>query len=274
MAAPAESSWVARKWWDLQRFGLTPDKLARRVRNPDAPPVLLVSIPKSGTHLLERALCLHPLLFRKVAPTLSRRSIDQKWGGVEGLAQRLQPGQVAVSHLRYVDGDAEVLARRGVKTLFMIRNPRDLLVSLVHYNVDREDIRVHGLYANLPDQKERLRPAIVGDPANRIPSIGRRLELYRGWLDSGALVVRFEDLVGASGGGDHDTQLDTLRSIFRHLEVPTDERLLHEIRAKVFSTASPTFRKGSIGQSKQAFDEELEALYRQQAGEVVGAYGY
>jgi hypothetical protein len=236
--------------------------------------VLLVSIPKSGTHLLERALCLHPLLFRKVAPTLSRKSIDEKWGGLDGLAERLQPGQVAVSHLRFHDGYADVLARHGVKALFMIRNPRDVLVSLVHYNLDRDDIRVHELYANLPDQKERLRLAITGDPANRIPSIGERLDLYRGWLDSGALVVRFEDLVGASGGGDQDTQLDTLRAIFRHLGVPADERLVRDIRGKVFSSASPTFRKGAIGQSKLAFDDELETLYRERAGDAVSAYGY
>jgi hypothetical protein len=274
MVSSGPAGRLARTWWDLQRFGLTPDKLPRRIRNPHAPPVFLVSIPKSGTHLLERALCLHPMLYRRLERTLSRKTIEGRFGGLDALAGRLRPGQVAIAHLRYREGDPDILARHGIKTLFMVRNPRDLLVSLVHYNLDREDIRVHDLYANLPDQKARIRLAIEGDPANRIPSIGERLGVYRGWLDSAALVVRFEDLIGASGGGTEDRQLETLLGIYRHIGVPADGRLVRGIRSKVFSSASPTFRTGSIGQSKDAFDEELEALYREQVGEIARGYGY
>ena len=72
VASSGPAGRLTRAWWDLQRFGLTPDKLPRRVHNPQAPPVFLISIPKSGTHLLERALCLHPLLYRRLERTLSR----------------------------------------------------------------------------------------------------------------------------------------------------------------------------------------------------------
>jgi hypothetical protein len=274
MPGNGASGWLAGRWWTLQRFGLTPRKLLRRSRNPDAHPVLLVSVPKSGTHLLERALCLHPSLYRRLAPTLLRRSIDRRWGGLDGLATRLRGGQVAVAHLRFREDYPEVLARHGVRTLFMVRDPRDVLVSLVHFAPGRKDFAPGRVYAQQPELKDRIRTAIVGKPEEKIPSIADRLDQYRGWLDSGALVVRFEDLVGASGGGDPERQVELLAGIYRHIGVPSNEELLRKIQGKVFSSASPTFRSGAIGQSKSAFDDDLEELFQRTAGQVAAAYGY
>ena len=269
-----ESDWLARRWWTLERFGLTPGKLPRRVWNRGVPAVLVVSVPKSGTHLLERALCLHPQLYRKLVPTLRRKVIDRRWGGVGDLASRLRGGQVALAHLRFREDDPRVLDRHGIRTLFMIRDPRDVLVSLVQFAPGRSGFDPGKVYAAYPGMKERLRVAIEGRPEDKIPSIADRLGMFRGWLDSGALVVRFEDLVGASGGGDPERQLEQLDRIFRHIGVQTGDRKLREIQAKVFSSASPTFRAGAIGQSRIVFDGELEELFRRQAGELAAEYGY
>src|SRR5262249_47770326 len=105
--APA-AAWVSRQRWTLERFGLSPGKLPRRIADPGAPRVFCVSIPKSGTHLLERALCLHPALYRKFVPTVSGENIG-KWNGLEGLVGRIRPGQVVVSHLRHSDRDQRTL---------------------------------------------------------------------------------------------------------------------------------------------------------------------
>ena len=61
---------LSKTWWDLKRFGMTPDKIWRRRGRPDLPKIFCVSVPKSGTHLLERVLCLHPRLYRKFMSTL------------------------------------------------------------------------------------------------------------------------------------------------------------------------------------------------------------
>jgi len=53
---------AARHAWTFRRFGLSPRKLVARIGNRTEPPILCVSLPKAGTHLLERALCLHPRL--------------------------------------------------------------------------------------------------------------------------------------------------------------------------------------------------------------------
>jgi hypothetical protein len=232
-----------------------------------------VSIPKSGTHLLERALCLHPALYRKLVPTVSGQNIG-KWGGLPGLVERIRPGQVVVSHLRHSDEDERTLAEAGLGGLFMVRNPRDLVVSQIHYVTKRTDHRLHDLFTALPDARARLRTAITGDPTAGLPSIAERLSYFQGWLTSGLFVVRFEDLVGASGGGDADRQRDLLRAVFEHLGVDAGAPRVEAVAQRLFSADSPTFRSGQVGSSRDFFDDELEDLFRRTIGDHAVPYGY
>jgi len=269
----AAGTWVARQRWTLERFGLSPAKLPRRAGGGGTPRVFCVSIPKSGTHLLERALCLHPALYRKLVPTVSGENLE-RLGGLERLAGRMRPGQVVVSHLRHSDEAERTLARAGVRGLFMIRHPRDILVSQIHYATSRADHRTHDLFASLPDERARLRAAIVGDPGRGLPSIAQRLGYFRGWLSSGFLVVRFEDLVGAAGGGDTERQRDLLRGIFEHAGVDASGPVLDHVARRLFSSDSPTFRSGQVGSSEQFFDAELDELLRSTVGDGALPYGY
>jgi hypothetical protein len=268
----AAGGWAARRW-TLERFGLSPGKLPRRVLNAGAPRVFCVSIPKSGTHLLERALCLHPALYRKFLPTVSDENVA-KWGGLLRLAGKIRPGQVVCSHLRFSERYPTDLDVNQVRGLFMVRNPRDLVVSQIHYVTKRSDHRLHDLFSALPDAKAKLRLAIAGDAEHNLPSIGQRLGYFEGWLHTDLLVVRFEDLVGDAGGGDAGRQRDTLRSIFGHLGVDAGQKRLDAVSERLFSADSPTFRKGAIGQSKDFFDDELEELFRRSIGDRAAPYGY
>jgi len=266
-------TWVARQRWTLERFGLSPGKLPRRAGGGAAPRVFCVSIPKSGTHLLERALCLHPALYRKLIPTVSGENLG-RLGGLERLVGRMRPGQVVVSHLRHSDDAERTLSRAGVRGLFMVRHPRDILVSQIHYATSRADHRTHELFASLPDERARLRAAIVGDPDRGLPSIAQRLAYFRGWLSSGFLVVRFEDLVGAAGGGDAERQRELLRGIFQHVGVDAGDGVVDHVATRLFSSDSPTFRSGQVGSSHEFFDAELEELLRTTVGHGAVPYGY
>lgn len=232
-----------------------------------------VSIPKAGTHLLERALCLHPRLYRKVLPTVSDETID-KYGDLGGLLERVRQGQVIVSHLRFDPEYPSILARREAHAIFLIREPRDIVVSQVHYVSKTGGHRHHDAFAAEPGMKEKLRLAIAGDPAAGVASIRERLDAYAGWLGSGCLVVRFEDLIGPDGGGDRPSQLRALGSIYRFLGLKADEAFIGSVGDVLFSPASPTFRKGSIGQWRNVFDPELETLIADRAGESMMRYGY
>ncbi len=258
--------------WSFERFGLSPAKLRYRVSDPGAPKVLCVSIPKAGTHLLERALCLHPRLYRKLLPTVSEENVD-RWNGVAALLAKIRPGQVVASHLRFRPGYPEIIASRDVRPIFLIRDPRDIVVSQVHYVSKRADHRLHAVFGALPDMRARMHLAIAGDTERGVVSIADRLHYFAGWLDT-ALVVRFEDLVGPHGGGARDRQAAAIRSIYDFLGIDLDEQELTSIAQRLFSAESPTFRSGAIGGWRRAFDPGLTALFNAIVGEGIEPYGY
>lgn len=258
--------------WTLDRFGFSPEKIRHRLSDSRPPAVFCVSIPKAGTHLLERALCLHPMLYRKLLPTVSEENIG-RWNGLQDLLSRLRPGQILASHLRFRPEYPDILNASGVHGIFLIRDPHDIIVSQVHYISKRKDHRAHALFTSLPDMRSRLRVAITGDAAHRLPSIGERLDYFAGWLDMN-LVIRFEDLVGPSGGGSAATQSAAVASIFRSISLPIDDASVASICDRLFSSDSPTFRQGSIGGWRRSFDPELDQLFAEVVGDRSVRYGY
>ena len=103
--------------WNAERFGLTPAKIRVRLRTDDTPRVLCISIPKSGTHLVERALCLHPRLYRKIVPTVHSEN-EEQLGGLSRICERLRPGQIVVAHLGYGETQARVVSESAIRTIF------------------------------------------------------------------------------------------------------------------------------------------------------------
>jgi len=264
---------LVRRTWTLQRFGLTPQKLLARVRNREEPAILCVSLPKAGTHLLERALCLHPHLYRRVVPTLHDKNIN-RWGGLERLLERLHPGQILVSHLHFRPEYPHLLARTGVRCLFLVRDPRDILVSQAFYIAGDRGHYLHHLFAPLPDTEARVRVGITGDSVHGLLPLQRRLSAFAGWLNASALVVRYEALIGGMGGGDIAAQHATLGAIYRAVGISPSDALLSSISARLFSRASPTFRKGTTGQWKQHLTPTLLTLLEREAAEELKRYGY
>ena len=252
--------------WTAERFGLTPRKLAGRLHPGGLPKVLCVALPKAGTHLLERAVCLHPRLYRKIRPTLNPQNVGS--AGLEGVLRDLYPGQVLFAHLPF-EPDVDP---GGVKVLFIVRDPRDVAVSLAHYIHRRFDHPLHFAYSVRPDVRSRIELAILGDADARppAPSLESLLAGFSGWLENGALVIRFEDLVGPQGGGNAETQARTVAALYEHLGLEFPPWLPEQI----FSTASPTFRKGQIGQWREHFDPGLEELFEASTGQWREVYGY
>lgn len=240
--------------------------------NPGAPRVLCVSLPKAGTHLLERAVCLHPALYRRLAPTINGKELRRR-GGAQRFLSHLAPGQVVVSHLRFDPELVEVSRDLGVRPVFMIRDPRDVVISQVRYVVSRRDHWAHDLFESRSPY-ERLRLAIVGDRERHLPSLAERLAAYEGWLRSDVFLLRFEDLVGEAGGGDAARQIEVVADLYRFLGVVYDDARVADVCGRLFSNESPTFRKGTIGQWREVLDDDLTDLIRELAGSQLERYGY
>ena len=262
------------KMWTFERFGLTPAKLRYRVWNPGVASVLCISIPKAGTHLLERAICLHPRLHRKFLPTVVRvRGMDE-WDGLDALLASLRSGQLAIAHLPYHETYRGVLSRHDVKTIFLMRDPRDIVVSQVHYIERLAHHPHHEVFSRRTAGRERLKLAILGDPDAGIPSIRERLDRFAGWLNTADLSVRFEDLIGPAGAGDRGRQEHAVRSIYNLLHVDVDDVFVQRVCDSLFSGDSPTFRKGRIEQWRGDFDPEIVAMFERVVDGAMDPFGY
>lgn len=231
------------------------------------PRVFINSVPKSGTHLVERAL---QLMHVSTQPPLFLSSADSSWFAPAGdepsvpvgigmpmpastarLRARLShlpEGQVITGHVPWSAAMADLLQDLGYRMLLATRDPRDIAVSLAHHIATQPAHRLHTRFAAMTPE-ERITAAICG--TDGLQSLHARLAAVRPWTQHPiVLPVRFEDLVGARGGGDDAAQLRAIQSISSHLGIsPTDLSL---VALNLFGH-SPTFRKGLIGQWRTAF---------------------
>ncbi len=259
-------------------------RAAARFGSLRASPVLFAnSFPKSGTHLLTQVL----EGFTRVAPAaLSGLPAVVMFDGPTGQPRplnvilrdldRLRPGDVGYGHLHALPEIVERLCAPGWATFFIYRDPRDVVVSHVHYVTEMSPDHVHhAYYRALPDFEARLRTSILGRPDLDVPfpDIRARFEPYLGWMDCPeVLALRFEDFI--------THREETLLRVVEHaqargLSLPLGvDATLRALDSAMDPRRSPTFRSGKIGKWREAFTSEMEALFREVAGDLLERLGY
>lgn len=256
-------------------------------------PVLFAnSFPKSGTHLLTQVL----QGFTRIGPAVdSGLSAIVTFDGFTGQPRpldailadlyRLKPGDIAYGHLHAVPPIVDYLCQDSFASYFILRDPRDVVVSHVHYIIDMAPAHIHHHYFQevLSTFDERLRVSICGMDAAAVsrpeiafPSITARFEPYLGWLDrSEVLVLRFEDFI-------HRRQ-ETLLRIINHavkrgfpLNGNGDncQEAIQVLNASIAPEHSPTFRRGKIGGWREEFSPENISIFKKVAGDLLIHLGY
>ena len=184
-------------------------------------------------------------------------------------------------HLTYSDERAQLLANLGFRMALIIRDPRDIVVSHFHYvTYGSRRHRLHAYYASLSDDQTRLMVSIKGvlepqdDPAVRLLDIDRRCRAFLTWIDHGACVVRFENLVGPHGGGSHEAQRKEIHRLAEHARVELDEQAIERIASRVYHPTSSTFRKGHTGDWKNHLTPEHKTAFKRVAGQLLIDLGY
>ena len=116
-----------------------------------AVPVLFAnSFPKSGTHLLTQVLAAFsdlgpvvnsglPAILTYDGPTGQQRPTNKILREIN----RLLPGDVGYGHLHALPEIVTAICRTGIAPYFVYRDPRDVVVSHVHYLTELAPNHVH-----------------------------------------------------------------------------------------------------------------------------------
>lgn len=232
--------------------------------------ILFVSIPKSGTHLLKKAL-------RKITHYLPIR-----WIGLSKVAlfnpvnDLRQAAPITATHLFPEIDIVRTHYSNQYKKILIIRDPRDVMVSFMHHLLTKKAwIRRSGFdYEKfaLLSADEQLATTLLFPDEFRNPKTCFKYAAL--WMqDPSVLVCRFEDLVGEKGGGSAEKQLETLQKLATYLGYPLSDQELHSLAAQLFG-GTWTFRQGKIGTWKTFYNEENKRLFKQLMGQSVIDLGY
>ncbi len=156
-----------------------------------APRVFGNAMPKSGSHLLTQVL--HGLteigpFVDPGFPPVNRDEANQPlseekiFNGI----YRMRPGDIRYGYIHAREPYLSLLTQPGQATIFLYRDPRDMLVSHVFYATDLYDGHgMHRYYEQLDSMEARLNAAIEGvaDPEFFLSSVKERYDSYLGWLD-------------------------------------------------------------------------------------------
>ncbi len=266
--------WQARRVAAAYRWGL--GELER------APSVLGNAMPKSGSHLIIQVLQGLPRLGPFVNPgfpPVNRAEDNHKLSDEAVLAniRRMRPGDIGYGYVSATQPFITALTGPKRATIFVYRDPRDMVVSHIFYATQMHPghwMR-HYYTEKLHTMEERINAAIQGveEPGSELTAVRRRYEGYLGWLDQPeVLCLRFEDLIL-----DRRATLERLLGYLEQrglcLKVPRAQAAT-TLQAVIAPKKSGTFRKGQPGNWREHFTEANKALFKEKTGDLLVRLGY
>jgi hypothetical protein len=260
----------------------------------DAPPrtsraspfyVICNSVPKAGTYLLielVKALGGHvDTGYHCYTSSISKVHRDGRFDGERNIpaplwSSSLTPGYLCAAHVEY-DAlyEKQLLSSKQHKMLFIVRDPRDLVISWVDFVYNslsytkmrkwNEVLRERGKLSN-PDDASQITSTIRSLPYSGISK-------YLSWIDSPAcLTVRFEDLYGELCD-ETKTDFPVLNSICDYLEI--SRRSPSDLVGVLGSGLTESGRKKKVGIYKDRMSpEHLTMLLEEDFQRLVVEFGY
>ena len=199
--------------------------------------IIVNTVPKSGTHILTRALDLIGLE-RKFLPIGSYELATE--GSVPLLAdvtessplrpalldrlravETLKSGEYAGTHHYWTEAGARYLREADVCMILLVRNPYGVALSGARWMTDPRPKRDEELRTTLHamPMRDRIRTAIFGHPL--LPYSRPLLDLYRNmaqWARSlPCHVATYEGLVGTRGRGLDSHQRTELENLYKFI---------------------------------------------------------
>ncbi|MGD9226099.1 MAG: sulfotransferase [Desulfobacterales bacterium] len=258
-------------------------------------PVLINSLPKSGTNLLAKVLQLFPGLSKETLHlgysdiykfeqnpdsknNLVRIGVDfptvASIDSIEDQLISMPDNTFATAHLPFSSVLARFLQKSGFKMILILRDPRDVVVSHAKYIHSSPAHPLHKHYQTL-NFDEQIMTSIQGFEQDlKMPDINQRVQSLLQWAEqSFTYTTYFEKLVGREGGGSKKVQIDEVNHIGQHLNIYFTESQLDTITNEIFG-GTATFSRGKIGAWHEAFNEEHKEAFHRRAGRLLVELGY
>lgn len=246
--------------------------------------VIVITMPKCGTHLLNRLItCLTGSLPSE--ESFQTRSVSEAHSILERHGKRSR--RFLRGHLVHTPEIEKLLSDQNIRCVFMIRDPRDVVVSHSHWVTSE----LHGSNSNrlfynaLDSIEERIMTSICGRPEGWNEGnpgerermslhyhgvrehIGKRVGRYLPWFDSDAIcTVKFEALIGPMGGGNTELQKNEIFKVADFLNVDVSMKDVQEISEGLFNPTAKTFRKGQVNGWKDHFNDLHRLVFKALAG--------
>ncbi|MGE0198794.1 MAG: sulfotransferase domain-containing protein [Simkaniaceae bacterium] len=234
------------------------------------PGIAIVTVPKSGSHLIGRLITL-----------LSKE-----------LNFESPPGFHTDEFMR-----SKTLPKTYPKRILLVRDPRDVCLSWINFikkGVEKDvvDFIDKNILA-LPEPHKatwrslnfdtqlaavirgeshythnlKIHPTLVYYP---LVTFEPAIHLAR---EPQTLICKFENLVGPKGGGTEKAQKEEILKIVQFLGLEISEEQLNQIAPQLFGGVG-TFHKGQIGGWRNTFNSSNKKLFKKRKQYLLEAFGY
>lgn len=229
-------------------------------------PIFPISIPKSGTHLLFELLDAFGYQKGEVLPSNPKPS---HWYYLQNSNSHTECKRFFIDKVY-----EEAFGFRDnffvtSPAIFIYRHPLDILVSEANYYYKKGKTAFYGYFDGL-DFDERV--SLLINDRWLLGSIEQRVANFACWLRfPNVISISFEEIVGAIGGGDDETQLKAIWAIMLKLQIEGSPK---EIAQKIYNPKSDTFNKGQIGNFQTELTGEHLKQFAALDQEFMHLFGY
>lgn len=217
--------------------------------------ILFNSIPKSGTHLLERLINSLPHLYKSghFVSHIHHGIVEQSLNDNHRILMRSPKHAVISTHMPFSAVDRDLLRNLHFKHVLLLRDPRSLAVSQYFHAIKRPTNRLHQSLISATKEQALWR-LINGFEFSYLgrtyvqPPLDDYFSSFCSWMGVGAHLIKFEDIVGSRGGGCDQRQFDAVVGLASYLELELADEQAEVVGRQSFSEKANTYRAGHISE--------------------------
>ncbi|MES2121361.1 MAG: hypothetical protein V4492_01120 [Chlamydiota bacterium] len=231
-------------------------------------PIIILSIPKAGTHLMMKLI---PLITKTPLEWIDPSLIFSENFQPQA---HLKNGHIYIQHL-FSPFDSLLEQKNSCTKIIMVRDLRDVFISQWNHLKSCESWTwvwdtdfIHN-FTQYP--LEGALPMLISEKHYGVSYFAKNALK---WMeDPDVFICRFEALVGPQGGGNFLLQIQTIHALAKHLHCPISMKRAKYIAQELFG-GTASFHKGQIGAWKNDFSPKNLETFNAILGPVQRALGY